>query len=101
MTRENVYPNDGPKIAGKKIAKDSGLKKRKNQDDGRPLPILPTYKYSKPFLHEAVILGGVPNFISYASKFDRILPFENIKESSRVLRPYNREARTCRISQKC
>jgi hypothetical protein len=88
MTRENVHPNDDPKKAAKKTVKDSGLKKEKNQHQ---LPILPTYKYSKPFLHEAIILEGIPSFISYGHRANKIFPFEDIKESSRILRPPNRE----------
>ena len=89
----NVYPNDDPDTAAKKIAKDSSNgKKKKNGDDEKQLPIFPTYKYSRPFLHEVVILGGLPFLISYAPRFDKILAFENIEEPpSRTLRPPCRE----------
>jgi hypothetical protein len=37
-------------------------------------------------------LGGIPSFISYAPRFDKILAFENIQEPpGRVLVPPNRE----------
>jgi hypothetical protein len=97
MTRDDTYVNDGPEKAAKKSAKDFRDKERKNKknddkDKDKLLPIFPTYKYSRPFLHEAIILGGMPRFISYAPKFDKILPFENIQEPpSRTLRPPNRE----------
>jgi hypothetical protein len=95
--------NDDPDSAAKKIVGEpKGLQtsqKRRNKDkekekergNKKPLPVLPTYKYSRPFLHEAIILGGVPRFISYAPKFDMIISFEDIKDPSRILRPPNRE----------
>jgi hypothetical protein len=95
--------NDDPGTAAKKLAGASKWfpipQKRRNKDkvkenekgNEKPLPVLPTYKYSRPFLHEAIILDGVPRFISYTPRFDRILPFEDIKEPSRILRPPNRE----------
>ena len=81
----NVHPNDNPKKAAKKVAKDTVVK------DEKPLPTYPTFKYSRPFLHEAIILGALPGFIAYDRKADKIFPFENIKEPSRILRPPNRE----------
>lgn len=81
----NVYPNDKPNKAAKKIAK--GVVKK----DEKPLPTYLTFKYSRPFLYEAIILGDIPSFIAYASKSDKIMPFQDIKESSRILRPPNRE----------
>jgi hypothetical protein len=84
-----VYPNDSPDKAAKKAHKDSGIKERK---DDKPLPIYPTYKYSRPFLYEAAIIDGIPYFISYGPTFDKILQFEDIKEPpSRTLRPPNRD----------
>jgi hypothetical protein len=96
VTNEN-YLNDGPEKAAKKSAKDLRDKERKNKKnnkkkDEKSLPEYPVYKYSRPFLHEAIILEGMPAFISYAPKFDRILPFENIPEPpSRILRPPSRD----------
>jgi hypothetical protein len=93
----NVYPNDDPDTAAKKLAregKDDSRNKKQNREnkDEKPLPVYSTYKYSRPFLHEAIILGGIPNFISYAPRFDKILAFENIQEPpGRVLVPPNRE----------
>jgi hypothetical protein len=84
-----VSPNDSPKKAARKIAEDFRNREKKNKE--KSLSEYPTYKYSRPFLHEAIILGGIPRLISYAPKFDRILPFENIQEPSRILRPPNRE----------
>jgi hypothetical protein len=55
------------------------------------IPILPTFKYSRPFLHEAIILGDTPSFIAYSAKSDKIMTFANIEEPSRILRPPNRE----------
>jgi hypothetical protein len=95
--------NDDPDTAAKKIAGEpKGLQtsqKRRNKDkekekergNKKPLPVLPTYKYSRPFLQEAIILGGVPRFITYVPRLDMILPFEDIKEPSRILRPPNKE----------
>jgi hypothetical protein len=91
--RLKVYPNDEPEEAAKKSAKAfKDKEKEKKSKDDKPLPEYPVYKYSRPFLHEAIILGGIPAFISYGPKFDKILQFENIIEpSSRILRPPNRE----------
>jgi hypothetical protein len=84
-----VYPNDPPDKARKKAHKDSGIKEKK---EDKTLSEYPTYKYSRPFLHEAAILGGLPTFISYGPDFDQILPLEKIHEApSRILRPPNRE----------
>ena len=87
----NPNPNPNSKT-GKKSAKDFRSKENKNnnnkkQKEEKPLPKYPTYKYSRPFLYEAVILGGIPSFISYAPKFDKILPNENIQEPGRILDP--------------
>jgi hypothetical protein len=81
----NVHPNDNPKKAAKKNAKGVVVK------DEKQLPTFPTFKYSRPFLYEAIILGDIPSFIAYGSKFDKIMPFADIKEPSRILRPPNRE----------
>jgi hypothetical protein len=91
--KDKAYPNDGPDKAAAKAHKDSSKgSKNKKETDEKLLPVYPTYKYSRPFLHEAVILGGLPYFISYAPIFDKILPFKDIKEPpSRTLRPPNRE----------
>jgi hypothetical protein len=115
-----VHPNDNPTEAAKKVAKDgpwfpipiSGSqfksKKSKRQVQGqgqdrdkdkgkdkkkqeKPLPEYLTYKYSRPFLHEAIILGALPSFIAYDPKADKISHFDNIKEPGRILRPPSRE----------
>jgi hypothetical protein len=88
MTRENSYPNDNPDEAAKKLSKGSGVVEKKNGDK---TPTYSTYKYSRPFLHEAIILGGIPKFISYGSREDRKLTFDDIKEPGRVLVPPRRE----------
>jgi hypothetical protein len=89
--RENYYPNDDADAAAKKIANPNRKKKGKKYDE-KQLPVFPTYKYSRPFLHEAVILGGLSYFISYVPRFDKIIPFETIDEPpSRTLRPPDRE----------
>ena len=82
----NVHPNDNPRKAAKKVAKGSVVKDKKQP------PTYPTFKYSRPFLHEAIILGALPSFIAYDTKADKIFTFENIGElPSRILRPPNRE----------
>ena len=92
-----TYPNDDPETAAKKIANDlSNGKKKKDKDNDQEneehLPEFFTYKYSRPFLHEAAIVGGLPYFISYAHRFDKILTFETIDEPpSRALVPPCRE----------
>lgn len=84
----NIYPNDDPDTAAKKLAKEGKKNQKRKEENERPLPVYSTYKYSTPFLHEAVILSSIPSFISYAPRFDKILPFENIQESpSRTLIP--------------
>jgi hypothetical protein len=57
----------------------------------KPLPVFPTYKYSKPGLHEAIIVNGLPFFLKYDSESGKLVTVEKIEESSRVLRPPNRE----------
>jgi hypothetical protein len=76
--------------ANKKYNFSSGNKKKDN-DQTKPLPVFPTYKYSKPVLHEAVIIDGLPSFLKYDPTEDKLLKVEKIEESSRVLRPPNRE----------
>jgi hypothetical protein len=68
--------------------------KNKNKDkdkEEKPLPVFPTYRYSKPGLHESVIVGGLPFFIKYDAESAEIIVVENIKENSRILRPPNYE----------
>jgi hypothetical protein len=70
------------------IPRATGLKdKNKHKHKEEKLPIFPTYKYSKPGLHESVILGGFPFFIKYDAESAEIIVVENIKENSRILRP--------------
>jgi len=100
-TTLNFYPNDDPDTAAKKIAKDPkkeglfpirrGKEIKDMNKEEKQLPVLPTYKYSKPKLHESVIVGGLPFFIKYESESAEIVAVENIKENSRVLRPPNCE----------
>jgi hypothetical protein len=63
----------------------------KGKADQKQLPVFPTYKYSKPILHEAAIVNGLPFFLKYDPESDTLLTVEKIEESSRVLRPPNRE----------
>lgn len=84
----NVYPNDNPEEAAKKITQ--GVVNKKDKDE-KPLPEHLTYKYSRPFLHEAIIFGALPSFIAYDPKADKIFHFDNLKEPGRILRPPNRE----------
>jgi hypothetical protein len=66
--------------------------KNKNKVRGdKPLPIFPTYKYSKPGLHESVIVRSLPFFIRYDFESCELVSVERIEENSRVLRPPNYE----------
>ena len=72
-----------------------GKNKNKDNDKGReekPLPVFPTYKYSKlGLLHKSVIVGGLPLFIKYDFASCKFVSVEGIEENSRVLRPPNFE----------
>ena len=57
----------------------------------KSLPVFLAYKYSKPNLHEAVIINNFPYFIKHDYDSNKIVTVESIKESSRVLRPPNGE----------
>jgi hypothetical protein len=70
--------------------KDKNKNKYKDREE-KSLLAFPTYKYSKPGLHESVIVGGLPFFIKYDAENAEIIVVENIKENSRVLRPPNYE----------
>jgi hypothetical protein len=78
---------DIPSPAG---PKDKNKNKDKDKEE-EPLPVFPTYKYSKPGLHESVILGGLPFFIKYDAESVEIIVIEHIRENSRILRPPNYE----------
>jgi hypothetical protein len=67
----------------------SGKGKAKAED--KQLPIFHTYKYSKPGLHEAAIVNGLPFFLKYDLATDRVMTVEKIEENSRVLIPPNVE----------
>ena len=92
-----VYPNDDPDTAAKKAHED--WKKEGWRVIPSPPPKsrterldnIPTYKYSKPELHEAAIVNGYPFFLKYEAEKDMLLTIENIRESSRILRPPHRE----------
>jgi hypothetical protein len=81
------------------IHASTGPKKEKNKDNDKvkareekPLPVFPTYKYSKlGLLHESVIVGGLPLFIKYDFASCKFVSVERIEENSRVLRPPNYE----------
>jgi hypothetical protein len=62
-----------------------------NAKEAKPLPVFPTYKCSKPGLHESVIVGGLPLFVRYDSESGELLAVKTIEENSRVLRPPNLE----------
>ena len=52
--------------------------------------MIPTFKYSKLStgdLYESVILGGIPTFLRYEGKNDKIIPSQLIEEETRILRP--------------
>jgi hypothetical protein len=78
------------------IPAPNGPKNEKNKDkdkvrEEKPLPVFPTYKYSKRFLHESVIVGGLPFFIKYDFESCELVSVERIEENSRVLCPPNYE----------
>src|SRR5918995_3854706 len=78
------------------IPPPTGPKKEKNKDkdkdrEEKPLPVFPTYKYSRLGLHESVIVGGLPFFIKYDFESCELVSIERIDENSRVLRPPNYE----------
>jgi hypothetical protein len=53
-------------------------------------PVVPTLKYSKlgkGDLYESVILGGIPTFLRYDEKNNKIMSFQSIGEETRILRP--------------
>jgi hypothetical protein len=53
-------------------------------------PVVPTFKYSKlgkGDLYESVILGGIPTFLRYDEKNNKIMSFQSIGEETRILRP--------------
>jgi hypothetical protein len=55
---------------------------------------LPTYKYSKlgkGDLYESLILGGIPSFIRYDEKNNKLVPHQQIEEETRILRLPNTE----------
>ena len=63
--RENVYPNDDPDTAAKKIAKDFHftIPENGNGKDKNKKHSLYVQKYTEPgLIAEAVIIGGVPYF---------------------------------------
>jgi hypothetical protein len=110
----NSYPNDDPETAAKKLADE--LKKEgwyvDTKTDGRATtsskvssksnnrskstveekkkPVVPTFKYSKlgrGDLYESAILGGIPIFLRYDQKDNKIIPSQSIEEETRILRP--------------
>jgi hypothetical protein len=99
----NVYPNDDWRTAAKKAAEDirkegwTTKPKNKNDKNGKgndekekKRPVVPTYKYSKigrADLYESVILGGIPTFLRYDEKNNKIVPHQSIEEETRILRP--------------
>ncbi len=66
--------------------------KKSNGSDSSKKQECTTYKYSnkgKGLLHEAVILAGLPVFLTY--KNDKIVSLERIEESTRIIKPPNEQ----------
>ena len=52
--------------------------------------VFPTYKYSqlgKGDLYESIILGGVPVFLRHDQRNNKLIPYRDIEEETRILRP--------------
>ena len=67
-----------------------GLKKKEREKKGVKEITLTTYKYSKRGkgeLYESVMLGGIPTFLRYDEKNDKLVPHQQIDEEYRMLRP--------------
>jgi hypothetical protein len=99
-----VYPNDDPDTAAKRIHEDwkkegwfsipknkaKDKPKEKEERKGVKEITLTTYKYSrrgKGELYESVMLGGIPTFLRYDEKNDKLVPHQQIDEEYRMLRP--------------
>jgi hypothetical protein len=74
-----------------KVSVDKKKDKKKDNDEKESLPIFSTYKYSKPELHESVIIDGLPFFMKYEPSNGKLEAVEKIEENSRILRPPNSE----------
>ena len=84
----NIYPNDDSDTAAGKASEDSRLFVIP-EGNTRKKPVA-TSKYSKlgkGDLHESVILGGVPRFLSYEEKNGKLVPLEHIEEETRIIKP--------------
>lgn len=73
-----------------KIERQSGHVQVIEEKKEKTLPVFTTFKYSRPCLHEAVIIDGLPFFIYYDPQSGSIITTDKIEESSRILRPPNR-----------
>ena len=62
----------------------------KGEEKALSLPVFPIFKYSRPCLHEAIIIDGLPFFIYYDPQSRSIITTDKIEESNRILRPPNR-----------
>ena len=76
--------------------KDQPKEKEGKGKDNKPREkyVIPTYKYSKlgkGDLYESIILGGIPSFIRYDEKNNKLVPYQQIEEETRILRPPSAE----------
>jgi hypothetical protein len=71
--------------------KDKKKDKKNDNNEKKSLPAFSTYKYSKPELHESVIIDGRPVFIIYEPASGELGIVERIEENSRILSPPNSE----------
>ena len=94
--RENVYPNDDPDTAAKKIAKDFHFTIPENGNSKDKEKKQPHYvqKYTKAgLIAEAVIIGGVPYFAVSRSKSHDITLEESIPVGDKSeYKPFERTA---------
>jgi hypothetical protein len=109
-----VYPNEDPDTAAKKLADDlkkegwyidtktngdtttsskdpsKGNNRKKLTVEENNRSVIPTFKYSKigkSNLYESVFLAGIPTFLRYDEKNNKIIPSQSIEEETRILRP--------------
>jgi len=71
-----------------------GNNNNNNNNNDNKKKIVPTNKYSKlgkGDLYESVILGGIPTFLRYDEENEKLVPYQQIEEETRILKPPSTE----------